>query len=182
MILCLTGFPGSGKSTAARIFSESGFEVIEGSAAIREQMRKKGIRITAKSMEEFANRMKREKGKAVFGTMAAEKLKEVPDNRNVLVVGTRSVAEFEAVERAAGSRISIVVLAAPQEIRFKRLSERQRSPVKSVDTMQMRDQSNIGMGILELFERADFVISNTGTVAELRQSIRELLGKLDKQE
>jgi dephospho-CoA kinase len=182
MILCLTGMPGSGKSTAADIFAKMGFDVIEGSAIIKEEMRKKGIEVTSESVEVFANKVKSEKGKAAFAIMTGEKVREAVEDHNILVVGMRSTAEFEAMERAAGSRIPLIEIIAPTKTRFKRLSERKVLGIKTQEIFILKDKSNISQGMPELLEKADYVISNTGSKTELKESIHELLENMKEVE
>jgi dephospho-CoA kinase len=178
MILCLTGMPGSGKSTAAAIFAKMGFGVVEGSAVIKEEMRRQGIRVNPKSVEEFTIRMKAEHGREFFAVMTGRRLKERLDDHNFLVVGMRSLSEFEAIERAVGMDFKLIALVTPQKLRFKRLSERKILGIKSPEVLLLKDQSNIGQGMPELIERADYLISNTGSKGELEESIRELLAKV----
>lgn len=152
------------------------------STIIKGEMAKRGIEINNSTIEDFANKMKAEGGKDVFAVMMGEKLKEAADSRNILVVGFRSVAEFETVERTLGFDIPLIELLAPQKLRFERLSERSTLPIQSIDVLLMRDRSNIRMGILELFEHADYVVSNTGSKDELKESIEELILKLGEKE
>jgi dephospho-CoA kinase len=170
--------PGSGKTTAAEIFSRMGFEVVEGSTIIKEEMKKKGIAVSPESVEAFANKMKNEHGKDVFAIMTGKRLRERLDSNNFLVVGPRSLAEFEAFERAVGMNLRLIALMSPQKTRFNRLSTRKVLGIKSPYVLMLKDKSNIGMGISELIDRADYVISNTGSKKELEESIRELLMKL----
>ena len=99
MILCLTGMPGSGKSTAAEIFAKMGFEVIEGSAIIKEEMRRKGIRVTPESVEVFANRVKSERGKAAFAIMTIFYVARTWAHRTTLSV-------FGLISRPLGEKLA----------------------------------------------------------------------------
>ncbi len=182
MILCLTGLPGSGKSTAAEIFSRMGFEVFEGSTAIKDEMKKKGAEITPSNIESFTNKMKSEHGKAFFAAITGERVKAAEQDHDILVIGFRSVAEFEELERVLGSNIPLIVLTTPEGMRFERLSERKVMAIKSKDEFITRDRSNIGQGILKLIGRADYLISNTGSKDELEESIIELLEQIGDKE
>jgi dephospho-CoA kinase len=182
MILCLTGMPGSGKTTAAEIFARRGFEVVEGSAVIKEEMRKRGIAVNPKSVEIFAKRMKAEHGKDVFANMTGKLMKKMLDDRNILFVGARSISELEAIERAVGIKLKLIALTTPQKTRFKRLSERKVLGIKSPDVLLLKDRSNIDMGMLELVKRANYLVSNTGSRKELEESINELIGLIGDEE
>ncbi len=180
MILCLTGMPGSGKSTAARIFSRKGFEVMEMSGIIKEEMRRLKIRVNPESVEEFVNKEKAERGKDVFAVMMGKRLRGL--GHNVLVIGFRSVAEFETVERAVGMKLPLIAISSPEKLRFRRLSGRRTLPVKSPEKFRMRERSNIRMGILEVLARADYLVANTGTRKEFDESIEELIRRIAETE
>jgi dephospho-CoA kinase len=178
MIICLTGMPGSGKSTAAKIFEKASFRVFEGSATIKEEMEKRGIEITSENIEVFTNKMKNENGKAFFAAITGKKVLAAAKDSDVLVIGFRSTAEFEELQKAIGSKIPLIVLTSPESIRFQRLSERKTIPIKSKEAFLTRDKGNIDQGIDKLIENADYLISNTGSTGELEESIIELLKKL----
>ncbi len=167
--------PGSGKSTAAQIFAKLGFEVVEGSSVIKEEMRKRGMKVTPETVEAFANRMKSEKGKAVFAVMTGKRIRVNLDGNDILLVGFRSIAEFETVEREIGYKVPLIVVMTPLKLRFKRLSQRKVFAIKSPELFTMRDRSSLGQGIGKLMGKADYVISNTGSKKELAESIHELL-------
>lgn len=174
--------PGSGKTTAAEIFARRGFEVVEGSTVIKEEMKKEGITVNPKNVEIFANRMKAEQGKDVFANMTGKKIRAMLDDHNLLFVGARSIAEFEAIERAVGIKLRLIALTTPQKMRFKRLSERKILGIKSPEVLLLKDKSNIDQGMLELIKRADYLVSNTGSRKELEESINELIGKIGEDE
>lgn len=178
MIICLTGMPGSGKSTAAKIFEKAGFEVFEGSATIKEEMKKRGIEITSENIETFTNKMKNENGKEFFAAITGKKVLAASQDHDILVIGFRSTAEFGELKRVVGSDIPLIVLTSPESIRFERLSERKEVAIKSKEAFLTRDKGNIGQGIDKLMETADYLISNTGSKSELEESILELLTKL----
>ena len=69
MIVCITGMPGSGKSVAADIMKKRGFKVLEMGNVVREMMRKKGIKITNKSIREFALRLREEGGRTAVASV-----------------------------------------------------------------------------------------------------------------
>jgi dephospho-CoA kinase len=178
MIICLTGMPGSGKTTAAEIFSKRGFEIVEGSTLIKEEMVRLGIKVDPESVEKFTLKMKAEHGKEYFAVMTGEKLKPRLDDHNFLLVGFRSIAEKEAAQRALGMNMQLIVLMSPQKTRFKRLSERKILGIKSPEVLLLKDKSNTDQGIEELMDKADYMISNTGSKKELEESIDELLKRI----
>lgn len=173
MITCLTGLPGSGKSTAAKLFSRGGFKVYEISGIIKAEMRRRRIAINPMGIEAFVNKEKKEHGEDVFALMMGRMLENAKGK--ILVVGFRSIAEFEAVERLAGARLPLIALYTPERTRFKRVSGRKVFPIKNMAEFMMRERSNLDMGIGALIRRADYVVSNAGSLKDFKESIGELI-------
>jgi dephospho-CoA kinase len=173
MIICISGFPGSGKSTVGSELIAMGFRVLEVSSTIKDKMTEEGVEIDPKSIEEYTGAMKAKYGKGVFARATAQKVRD--SDKDVAIIGMRSVEELNAVRETIGSKIPFVLLTAPKSTRYKRLSERPKLPIKSYSVFMMRETSNIDMGIGELTGHADFIIANSGTKEELKAALSDVL-------
>jgi dephospho-CoA kinase len=70
-----------------------------------------------------------------------------------------------------------VAVRAPFEVRAERLDDRGRDDSDSdLEALRERDEREIGLGLGDTLERADVEIDNTGTLAEFRSRVREVLG------
>ena len=176
MIICITGMPGSGKSTALALLEKMGFKTVDSSSSIPPMMRAGGIPVTPESIERFAVRMQREKGKDVFFRIAARKL--IGYRGDAVIAGARSIEELDAARRILDARIPLVVLTAPEELRYTRLSRRGRLRTNSRRIFLFREKNNLRQGLGELIKNADFVVSNSGSRADLRKALKELVDAL----
>lgn len=173
MIIGLTGLPGSGKSTAAEILHEMGFEISELSSTIKEMMIEKKIEITPSSIIEFSLLMKHEHGADVFAKIKAKQLKG--HLGNIAIVGFRSINEVNAIRAELDSRLIMVAIVAGDDTRYERLHDRKEFKVNDKEDFNMRDKKNIAMGIKETIDSADYIISNSGTLDELKISIGQVI-------
>jgi dephospho-CoA kinase len=173
MRIGVTGFPGSGKSTIASSLRSRGFRVLEVSDTIKEDMRKKGMEITPKSIEEYVTKMKARHGKGIFAKETARKL--VGYRGDAAVIGMRSVGELRAVRAGLKSKIPLIFLTSPRRMRYRRLSSRRKLPIINYSLFKMRDRSNERMGISKLIHHAEFIISNVGSKGELSSELSYVL-------
>jgi dephospho-CoA kinase len=93
------------------------------------------------------------------------------------VDGIRSGVEVEAFEEAFGEDFRLVRIEAPFDLRAERLSERGRDADETAggESLEARDERELGFGMGRAMERADVTIENDGTLSEFRDTVRELL-------
>jgi len=195
-IIGLTGGIGSGKSTAARFFEELGAVVYDldkaghdvlkkDSAAYKQVLGAFGEDITGKSGEIDRSRL----GKIVFNKPAALKrlnsimhpaidkivAENIRENRRqgikVMVMEAAAMLEAERGWQAD----EVWVLTAPENEAIRRIKER---PDYNEDIARSRIKSQ--MTNTERLKKATVVISNEGSVEELKEKIKVEWEKLQK--
>ncbi len=177
MMLCITGMPGSGKSEVGAMLVEKGFTEVEMSASIRERMREQGIEVDNVSIREFSVRVRKEYGGDIVSRWTMESVRKLRSDR-VLIVGIRSVDEAEYFETQG--ELMIVLVTAPEEVRFERLKARGRSDdPKTRADFDYREEKERQFGMGGIMGRAQYVISNAGTVDQLRMDVGALLERME---
>jgi dephospho-CoA kinase len=169
MIVCITGMPGSGKSVVADMFKGKGYAVYEIGDVVRKEMKKKGIRTTPEEMKKFSVYfMKKHRNNLVKFLLRDP---AVMKNRRIAIVGFRSMEALNYVKKRSDT-VTIAVVA-PTTTRVSRAKVRHsQNPGKVWDDVRKdRDDKEIKFGILRVIESADYVISNTGTIADLKKSV-----------
>jgi dephospho-CoA kinase len=169
MIICITGMPGSGKSTAAAILKRKGFKIIEMSDFAREIMREKHMKIRMKSLAEFANQMKKESGMDVLARLTAKKVSARGDT---VINGIRNMEEIKCLKKRFGSGLLIIAITAPPRLRYNRLHDK-RSNVESYKEFLWREKDEKFKGTVKVLDTADIIVANAGTRAELRSDIEK---------
>lgn len=172
------GLPGSGKGEAANVAETVGVPVVVMGDVVREECRRRGFD-PAEHHGRMAGTLREEEGEAAIAERTLPRIREASANHDagaVLVDGLRSTVELERFREAFGDEFTLVAIHAPFETRAERLDDRGRDDSDSdLEALRERDERELELGLGETLERADVEIDNTGTLAEFRERIRELL-------
>lgn len=176
LIIGLTGYPASGKDTVADYLVDRGFAKIVLSDLLREEMRALGIPLDRTSMQDFATRMRADRGNAYL----AEKSIAMHTG-NTLIVGIRNTEELKLYRKEFGNRFMMIAVQTSLETRYARAKQRGRVD-DSVSFEQFAAQSEkekaATSGSHELdavIEAADVILDNNGTLEQLYASIDGVL-------
>ncbi len=174
MIICITGLPGAGKSTAGMILKGMGYRVYELGDIVRQMMGERGIKITAESDREFTVRLRKEHGALVTVKRLLKKVR-LGSKSNIAIVGIRSKAELDYIRKRADT-VTIAVVA-PVRIRFERTKRRGRAdaPKTLAEFVRDRDAKEARWGQLAAIKSADYIISGAGNIASLKKAIHSVL-------
>ncbi|MCM2271443.1 MAG: dephospho-CoA kinase [candidate division Zixibacteria bacterium] len=194
MLIGLTGQIGAGKSTAAKILAQFGAaivdadmigrQVVEHSPTLLRKLVKrfgKGIlsptgRLNRKALAKIAfasPRSTRALNALVHPYLLRELYRQVKlhsKRRKAVIIDAALLLNWR-LDREVDPTI---VITAPLAIRIKRMSARGLSRAEVI--ARQKSQPTVA----ELRSRADFVISNSGTSAELRQKLTKLWRILQK--
>ena len=168
--------PGSGKSTVANMLKDRGFTMVEHSALINKLMRIGGLRVNAKNREIFVVKLKKAFGRDVFSKLSSKII--ASSKGNVVVSGPRDPAEISYIRKYRPG-VVVVALSAPKKLRYNRIMSRKGGiNTNSYREFEWRDRKNVALGMLQVIRSADYTLPNTGTLAQLRSSLDELLRTL----
>jgi dephospho-CoA kinase len=176
-VIGVVGLPGSGKSEAAAVARAEGIPVVTMGDVIRAACRDRGLD-PATHHGRVAKALREEHGQAAIADRSLPRIREaLDDSDTVLVDGIRSGVEVEAFEEAFGEDFRLVRIEAPFDLRAERLSERGRDADETAggESLEARDERELGFGMGRAMERADVTIENDGTLSEFRDTVRELL-------
>ncbi len=187
LIIGLTGGIGSGKSVASDKFASLGITVVDADVASRtvvepgkpalkeiedhfgpEVLEKNGTLNRSKLREIITSNAKERKWlESVLHPRIGEQItKEISESKSPYTLFVAPLL-LETNSQAMCSRI--VVVDVPQEIQIKRTAQRDQvssDQVEKLVSAQMKRDSRL--------ERADDVLSNTGTIEELEKKVEEL--------
>jgi dephospho-CoA kinase len=176
-VIGTVGLPGSGKGEAAEVAREEGIPVVTMGDVIRQECRDRGLD-PAEHHGQVATDLRAEGGPTAIAERSIPLVREsLEDSDTVVVDGLRSMAEVAAFEEAFGGEFTILSVEAPFDVRARRLDERGRD--KSVDeggeSLEERDERELGFGMGEVMDEADVVVENTSTLEAFRERVRTLL-------
>lgn len=190
--IALTGGSGSGKSTVAKLFTQKGIIVIDADSVVHQLYENKEvIAILTKMFGNEINQLgkinRRKLGSIVFSDK--EKRKQL-DQFFKPIINASVEALFTTYENRGVSCVVydaaliyewdiqsqfeiVIVVNAPLEIRIKRICERdQLSEEEALHRIQSQ------MRLEEKVQRADIVIENDGSRAQLIEKVNTVLTKL----
>ena len=176
MIVAITGMPGSGKTTAAEILKKKGFEMLELSEPLKQLMEKKGMPLNTVNMEKFADKILREKGRNIVSKLAIPYIRKMKGD--IVLSGVRRMEDVQMIRSALKTKVYLIAVTVPPRIRYERIRHRrgkENIKVRNYKEFLWRDAHNKRLGVLNTLEHADFIISNSGSRAELGRSLSKTI-------
>ncbi len=184
-IIGLTGTMGSGKDTVKDfLLKKLSAATVTLSDVIRTEMEKKKNTIDRTTLQNMGNEMRQKYGAHILAMLAVEYLSR--SKKFVVIDGIRNPAEADYLRKKFGGDFKLIAVDAPQQIRFERIQKRpQRNDPKTWEEFVAADnresgdsEPEYGLQLKKCIERADFVISNDGTVEDLRKKVNEIIQRI----
>jgi len=177
-VLGTVGLAGSGKGELATVAREEGVPVVTMGDVIRQACRDRGLD-PAENHGMVAKALRQEDGPAAIAERSLPIVREAvseTETETVLVDGLRSMVEVEAFRDAFAESFRIVSIEAPFDLRAERLAERGRDNSDSdLEALRARDERELGFGMSEVMQAADYRIENTDSLDTFRTTARKLL-------
>lgn len=176
-VIGVVGMPGSGKSEAAAVARELDIPVVTMGDVIRQECVERGLDPKTQHGQ-MAQQLREEDGTAAIAHHSLPMIRSALDGSDVVLVdGIRSDAEVAEFEDAFGEDFTLVEVFAPFDLRRERIETRGRDAgaAEGGESLEDRDQRELGFGMGEAIEDADRRIENTGTLAAFREQIQALL-------
>jgi len=176
LIIGLTGKPRAGKDTIANYIAKKyGFIKLNISDLLAEILLQKKIKPTKKALSDLGETL-RKKDKHFLGLLLTKKiiaLKKKTKKEKFIISGFRSIEEINAVKKKT-KKFFLIKVNAPLSIRFKR-----KTKDENLKQFIEREKKELySKGMLKVFKKADFSISNNKTKKELFKKIDVLMKKL----
>ena len=176
LVLCITGMPGSGKSTAAEVSQDLGFEVFRMGDDVRMEAEKRKLSSTDENLGVIMLQLRQSGGPVAIAHLCKQRIERDSKSPYVLIDGIRNMNEFFEFQKL-GKAVLVSIHASPSE-RFKFLQARARSDSpNSFHSFESRDRRELSVGIGEAIALADEVIVNSGSIEDLKSRVREFFKK-----
>ncbi len=178
MMIGLIGMPGSGKGECARAAREQGLNVVNMGDLVREHVEKMDLDMTDENIGGVAHSEREKFGYGIWAERTVNRIKELDmqTSEHLIIDGIRGDAEVTVFRDVFGENFYTFAIQMPQDRRFELLQKRCRSdaPITRAE-FDIRETRETKWGIEEAIDQADYIISNTGTLQELKKSFNELL-------
>lgn len=182
-IIAIVGMCGSGKSILADELVKSGFGFVRFGQIVLDIAKEKGISGEA-AEKKIREEIRAKHGMGTFATLNIPKFDTVLAEKNLVADGLYSWSEYKILKEYYKSRLTVIAVYAPPELRYERISKRHsdaadinlRNRNFTAEEARSRDFSEI-----ENIEKAgpiamaDCTILNTGTMDEYKKEIKNFI-------
>lgn len=184
MLVGVTGPIASGTDSFGKILVEKGFIWFSYSDLLREEMRKKGIELTRKNLQDYGDFIRKKNGEGVLSKILISKME---NGKNYVVGNIRNPGEVDELRKI--SDFVLVLINVPINIRFNRAVKRKRENEPIIfEEFKKLDEKDLGINQPKhgqqhgaVFKMVDKIIVNDGSLEELRRKTERFLEKLKKQ-
>jgi dephospho-CoA kinase len=180
MILGLTGTNGAGKGTVMHYLMEKGFVHYGVRGFLVAEIEKRKLEVDRSSMRETANALRQENGPDYVIEELYKKAKAAGGDG--VIESIRVIGEVEFLK---AHDIPLIAVAADRKARYERIVARGSATDKvDYDTwvaQEEREWASIAawdMDVPGVMGRADYTLTNNGSIEELQEQVDEVLKKL----
>jgi dephospho-CoA kinase len=175
-IIGFCGLPGAGKTTAIEAVKDLG-KVITMGDVIRNELIKRNIEPSDENLGFMAKKLRSEGGEEIIAEKCVELIKKSDQNEIIFIDGIRSKKEVEVFRKRW--KFPIIAIELSQKLRYKRIIDRARvDDSRDLTDIKERDIREIGFGLEEVINHADFHVYNEGSIEELKKQTRIIVLKI----
>ena len=176
LIVCLTGMPGSGKSTITSALKAMGLEVLNLGDGVRAEAKRRNLEPSGDNLGKLMLELREKNGSGAIAGLLTEPIKN-SQSEVIIIDGVRSTAEIEVLKNVG--IVKLLSIEASADTRYKFLSTRGRSDdPKTREKFEERDNREIGVGLGESIAIADETIVNSDiTLDELTELAHKAIEK-----
>jgi dephospho-CoA kinase len=173
-LIGITGTNGAGKGEVAAFLEERSYAYFSLSDLIREELRKRGEKITRNNLIRMGNQLRKRHGSDILAKRVMEKVKD-----KAVIDSIRNPREIDHLRRQQG--FVLLAVDAPVEMRYDRIRARGRDESATTLTEFIeREQEEMsryekGQQLKACMELADYRIYNDGTIEDLHKTLEEWL-------
>lgn len=173
-IIGLTGTNGSGKGEAAAFFKRKGYAYYSLSDLLRQELKKKGKKITRNNLIQTGNWLRKKWGADILARKILEKVKG-----KAVIDSIRNPREVEYLKKQPG--FILLAVDAPPEVRYKRVKGRGRKEsVSSLEEFLQKENEEMSSDpnaqqLQECLNMADHTIYNHGSLEDFHHKLENLL-------
>jgi dephospho-CoA kinase len=188
-LVCITGLPGSGKSTASDFFVKKGYEFLRFGQITLDEVKRLGLPPIEKNERPIREGFRKKYGMAAFAILNLPKIKKLLKNGNVLGDGLYSFEEYKVLKKEYGDRCKVIAIYSPPELRYQRLKKRKLNKkdsdlryrpisLKEAKSRDLAEIENLNKG--GTIAMADYTIANTKGIQYFYKQLDEVFKEIQK--
>jgi len=184
MIIGVMGMYASGKDSVAAYLQQKGFDHYSLSDEIREEARRRKIKLTRENLIDLANHLREKYGPSILAERVAAKLHANP-GRDYVVTSIRNPEELKWLQKEQQFVLVAVDADVRQRFEWLRKRSREEDPKTFKELLQKEklEQSSDPnkQQLHKVIKKAKIIIKNDGTMQDLHNKVEKLLTDLHKE-
>ncbi len=177
IVIATVGLCGTGKSeTTEFIEGHYAFDTVYFGGRVLEEVRRRGLEVNKDNERLVREELRRDSGMAVMAILSLPKINaSLAQNRNVVIDGLYSYAEYVYLKKELGECFSVVAIHAPKALRYQRLGAR---PIRPLSPQQVDERDLAEIRNLEKSDPivlADNHLINDSDLDHLHAQIKKLV-------
>lgn len=178
-IIGITGTIGAGKGTVVEYLKSKGFSHYSARSLLLAELTKRGLQNDRDAMRPLANELRQTHGPAYIAEMLFQEAETA--GGDAVIESLRSVGEIEALKKLS-SKFTLLAVDADPTIRYERIVKR-GSETDSISFEEFIEQELLesegkdpwAQNLPACIDMADILITNNGTLEELRAQVDSAL-------
>ena len=173
-IVCVTGMPGAGKTTATAALVKEGFTSVSMGDVIRKEAARRGMGLDGEGQRRTMLLLREEEGPAAVARLCGDEIRRLRLTK-VVIDGARSMDEVEYFKTLG--KVWILGIHASPMRRFKLLTARGRKDdPMSYPEFRARDERELDLGLGRVIAMSDRMIENEEiSIEDLALRVREVV-------
>lgn len=167
MVVGLSGYIASGKTTAGRFLEAQGYAYGRYSLVLKDMLQARGIEVTRSTLQEIGEKVYQNPGQR---WLCKQLLQRLPGEGNIVIDGLRHPEDHAFFIETFGPDFMHIYISAPEDIRRSRYLADGGSDAEFNSAMRHPVESHISI----LATLAHKVIQNVGTEEEFQKAILEI--------
>jgi len=179
MLIGLVGTLGSGKGSVGKLFERKGFEIRVFSDVLKQELIKKGIEINRTNLQNIGNKIRNNEGN---NALAKRLIRSLDLRKDCVIDGIRNPGEVEELKK---NGFVILLIDAPQKIRFKRMLNRdsEKDPKTweeflKIEKRDLGEENKSGQQVRKCMQMADLKLINDSNMENLNNKLTDVLNKI----
>ena len=176
-VLGIVGMPGSGKSEAANIGRDYGFNIVVMGDVIRREVSRRHLDLNPETVGRIMLDLRQRHGPSIVAQLCLQHIAKAGYDQ-IIIEGIRSIAEVTEFKTQFPQDIVLAIHSSPST-RLQRIRARGRSDdANNHQSFIERDQRELQVGIGSVIALADYIVINEGTLKEFHVQIHQFYGAI----
>ncbi len=177
-VIAIVGMTGAGKSEAARVFEEHGFEKVRFGDITDDELNNRGLEPNEENERRIRGELRKKYGMAAYAKLSLPRVDTSLKSSNVVIDGLYSWEEYTLLRERYGERLRVLAIWSSPATRHARLGHRAERPL-ALEEAASRDKSEIeSINKGGPIAMADFTILNETSLEELKRKAKRVLSAL----